>query len=77
MSATKQPHLAANLQPESQKLLLRARVTTPDRDFSQEDQKERRRDRRRAMGGRAAAGSLGGSVARLMARRAIKPSETF
>jgi hypothetical protein len=42
------------MQPESQKLLGRLRATSHDRDFSQEDQK----DRRREMGGRAAAASL-------------------
>jgi hypothetical protein len=46
--------LAANLQPESQKLLWRLRATSGDRDFSQEDQK----DRRQRMGVRAAARGL-------------------
>jgi hypothetical protein len=32
--------LAANLQPESQKLLWRLRATSVGRDFSQEDQKD-------------------------------------
>jgi hypothetical protein len=35
---------AAKLQPESQKLLWRLRATSRDRDFSQEDQKDRRRE---------------------------------
>jgi hypothetical protein len=43
---------AANPQPKSQKLPCRIRATSHDRDFSQEDQK----DRRPEMGGRASAG---------------------
>jgi hypothetical protein len=43
--------LAANPQPESQKLLWRLRATSCDRDFSQEGQK----DRRTELGVRAAA----------------------
>jgi hypothetical protein len=46
--------LAAELQPSLQKLLWRIRATSRDRDFSQEDQK----DRRREMGVRAAAAGL-------------------
>jgi hypothetical protein len=46
--------LAANLQPESQKLLWRLRATSLERDFSQEAQK----DRRQEMGVRAAAADL-------------------
>jgi hypothetical protein len=46
---------AAKLQPESQKLLWRTEVTPHDGDFSQEDQK----DRRREMGVRAAAAEAG------------------
>jgi hypothetical protein len=36
--------LAAKTQPQSQKLLGRIQATTHDRDFSQEDQKDRRRE---------------------------------
>jgi hypothetical protein len=42
------------MQPKLQKLLWRIRATSHDRDFSQEDQKDRRRD----LGVRAAAGGL-------------------
>jgi hypothetical protein len=51
------------MRPKLQKLLWRIRATLHDRDFSQEDQK----DRRRELGVRAAAGDLVG-VARRMAR---------
>jgi hypothetical protein len=42
------------MRPQLQKLLWRTQATPPDRDFSQEDQK----DRTREMGVRAAAASL-------------------
>jgi hypothetical protein len=58
------------MQPQLQKLLWRIQATSRDRDFSQEDQK----DRRRELGVRAAAAGLVG-VARRTARRAIKPSD--
>ena len=61
---------AAKLRPESQNLLWRRRATSHDRDLSQEDQE----DGRRELGVRAAAAGLVG-VARRMARRAIKPSD--
>jgi hypothetical protein len=61
--------LAAKLQPESQKLLWRSRATSRDREFSQEDQK----DRRRKLGVRAAAAGLLLRCAP-QARRAIQPS---
>jgi hypothetical protein len=48
--------LAAETQPKLQKLLWRIRVALRDRDFSQEDQKDRRREQKREIGGRAAAG---------------------
>jgi hypothetical protein len=43
--------LAANLQPESQKLLWRIQATSGDREFSQEGQKDRRREQKARDGG--------------------------
>jgi hypothetical protein len=57
--------LAANLQLSLQKLLLRRLATSSDRDFSQEDQK----DRRREMGVRAAAGGQVGVARRMRGER--------
>jgi hypothetical protein len=62
--------LAANPQPKSQKLLWRLRATSGGRDFSQEDQKDRRE--RWAF---ALPPAICCCVARRMARRAIKPSD--
>jgi hypothetical protein len=61
--------LAAKLQPESQKLLWRLRAASVVEIFSQEDQKDRRREM-----GLALPPAVCGCVARRMARRAIKSS---